>query len=174
MQVKSAHCGSRLRFVAFSCTWYSLLRSLIVYLVLLLLGFVLAQTYSHTFYKEVRNVTAGGAFTTSVSGKPDDVLEYRINYTRTGPPIFDILLEDTLDSNVTLEQNAYGASTDKEITLRCPDGTDVFLEAGAVTTLSIDLVAECTLNTSTDSTSTVREDLLNGEGGHFLFRAKIR
>jgi uncharacterized repeat protein (TIGR01451 family) len=125
-------------------------------------------------YKEVRNVTAGGAFTTSVSGKPGDILEYRINYTRTGPPIFDVLLEDALDANVTLEQNAYGSPADKEISLRCPDGTDVFLEAGAVTTLSINLVTACNLNTATDATSTVREALLNGETGHFLFRAKIR
>jgi uncharacterized repeat protein (TIGR01451 family) len=125
-------------------------------------------------YKEVRNITAGGAFGTSVSGKPGDILEYRINYTRTGPPIFDILLEDVLDSNVTLRQNVYGASTDKEISLRCPDGTDVLLETGAVTTLSINLVTECNLNTATDATSTVREALLNGETGHFLFRATIR
>ncbi len=125
-------------------------------------------------YKEVRNVTAGGAFTTSVTGKPGDVLEYRINYTRTGPPIFDVILEDTLDANVSLGQNTYGASTDKEISLRCPDGTDVLLETGAVTTINIDLVAECTLNTATDATSTVREALLNSEAGYFLFKVRIR
>lgn len=125
-------------------------------------------------YKEVRNVTAGGAFMTSVSGKPGDVLEYRINYTRTGPPIFDILLDDTLDANTTLEQNSYGVSLDKEITLHCPNGTDVFLETGAATTLSIDLVAECTLNAASDATSTLREALLNGETGFFLFRARIQ
>lgn len=125
-------------------------------------------------HKEVRNVTAGGAFMTSVSGKPGDILEYRIAYTRTGPPIFDILLEDTLSTNITLEQNVYGSTTDKEIALRCPDGSDVFLETGVVTTISMNLVTHCTLNTASDATSTLREALLNGETGYFLFRARIR
>jgi uncharacterized repeat protein (TIGR01451 family) len=125
-------------------------------------------------YKEVRNVTAGGAFTTSVSGKPGDTLEYRVTYTRTGPPIFDVSLEDVLDSNVTLAQNAYGLPSDKEILLRCPDNTDVLLETGAVTTLSIDLVAVCSLSTAPDAAAVVREALLGGETGYFLFRAIIR
>ncbi len=123
--------------------------------------------------KEVRNVTTGSSFATSVTGKPGDVLEYRINYTRTGSAIFDLVIRDNVPTNTSLEPNVYDTTIDKEVTVHCPDGTDVYLETGVVATITVDLASSCSLNTATDSSSTVREALLSGESGYVLFRVRI-
>ncbi len=122
--------------------------------------------------KEVRNVTTGGNFATSASGKPGELLEYRVTYLRTGSAAFDVLLNDVVPANTVLEQNVYAVTN--EITLRCPNGTDVFIETGTLTTIAIDLAAQCVLNTALDSSATLREALLGGDTGYFLFRARIQ
>jgi uncharacterized repeat protein (TIGR01451 family) len=122
--------------------------------------------------KEIRNVTSGGSFTTAVTGKPGEILEYRITYSRTGSAAFDIFLNDTVPANTTLEPDVY--ATTKEITLRCPNGTDVFLETGVTSTVAVDVAAQCVLNTALDAGATLHEALLNGETGYVLFRARIQ
>ena len=111
-------------------------------------------------------------FSDSVAGSPGDVLEYRITYRRFGIPIFDTVLSDTVPDNTVLEENVYAGG--REVTLRCPDGTDALVETGAATVLNLDLAANCTLNTATRPDSSVDEAVLNGESGYVLFRARIR
>jgi uncharacterized repeat protein (TIGR01451 family) len=122
--------------------------------------------------KEIRNVTSGGSFTTAVTGKPGEILEYRITYSRTGSAAFNIFLNDTVPANTTLEPNVYATAT--EVTLRCPNGTDVFLETGVTSTVAVDVAAQCVLSTALDAGATLREALLNGETGYVLFRARIQ
>lgn len=124
--------------------------------------------------KQVRNVTTGSGFTTLVTGTPGDVLEYRINYTRLGSPIFDIVISDDVPTNTSLEQNVYDTLTDKEVIVHCWDGTNTYLETGATTTIAVDLASSCSLNTATDSGGAVREALLSGESGYLLFRVRIQ
>jgi hypothetical protein len=106
-------------------------------------------------------------YATSVSGKPGDMMEYRINYTRTGPAIFDIEMSDDVPLSTTLEQNVYHTTLDKELVLSCPDGTLVYLEQGIVLTITFNLADECVLNTAVNPlTSLTEESLLDGESGY--------
>ncbi len=124
--------------------------------------------------KEVRNVTAGGAFTTAITAKPGDVLEYKISYSRFGVPAFAVMLGDTVPSGTPLGLDSYtDGANQREVYLLCPDGTEVYVETGAVSTINIDLIASCDLSAATPSGGGSAEALLSGDGGYFLFQTEI-
>jgi uncharacterized repeat protein (TIGR01451 family) len=125
-------------------------------------------------FKEVRNVTNGGAFGTAVTAKPGDVLEYKVSYTRFGTPAFNTLLTDNIPSGTLLGLDAYSdGANEREVYLLCPNGNDVYLETGAVTVVNIDVVASCDLNSATPSGGGSAEALLGGDTGYFLFQTEI-
>lgn len=56
-----------------------------------------------TFVKEVRNVTQGGSFGSAINAEADEEVEYRIQIENTGnAPLFDLLVNDTLDGKLNL------------------------------------------------------------------------
>jgi uncharacterized repeat protein (TIGR01451 family) len=124
--------------------------------------------------KEVRNVTTGGSFGNTVTAKPGDLLEYRITYARMGSAIFDLVIRDNIPANTILAENIYDTTVDKEVTVRCTDGTEVFLNTDAVTTVAVDLASNCSLNIANDSGGNSREALLSGESGYILFSVRIQ
>ena len=67
--------------------------------------------------KEVRNVTQGGAFATNGTGRPGDVLEYRVTYLGYSVASYNFAVQDELPKYTTLAPNQYGAG---EIELTCP------------------------------------------------------
>jgi uncharacterized repeat protein (TIGR01451 family) len=124
--------------------------------------------------KEIRNVTTGGSFGNTVTAKPGDLLEYRITYTRMGSAIFDLVIRDNIPANTSLAENIYDTTVDKEVTVRCTDGTEVFLNTNAVTTVAVDLASNCSLNIANDAGGNSREALLDGESGYVLFSVRIQ
>jgi uncharacterized repeat protein (TIGR01451 family) len=124
--------------------------------------------------KQVRNVTDNTSFATSAVAKPGDVLEYKISYTRFGSPVFGTVLSDSVPTGTILELDSYtDGANQREVLLMCPDGADVYIETGAVTSLSLNLAAECTLSTATPSGGGSAEALLDGDTGYFLFQTEV-
>lgn len=126
--------------------------------------------------KAVCNVTASDCsnpanFLTSVPARPGQVLEYRVSYSRVGPPIFELILRDDVPTGTQLVTGAYG--TNQDLALTCPDGSLNHLAIGSVTSFSIDLAAHCVLSTATRPGGATAEALLNGQGGAFRFRVLI-
>jgi uncharacterized repeat protein (TIGR01451 family) len=114
-------------------------------------------------------------YSVAVTGKPGDIMEYRINYRRIGPDIFSVEMLDDVPQSTTLQQNVYDTALDKEVELMCPDGSLVYLEQGTVLTISINLANACVLSTAVNPLTSVSEEaLLNLQSGYFKFRAKIQ
>lgn len=126
--------------------------------------------------KAVCNLTVSGCdsegdYVTEVEGAPGDILEYRISYTRVGPAVFDIVLEDEVPTFNQIVENAY--PNGGEVAVLCPDGDTVYLEQGPTPVVSFDLADACALQTGTRSGGAADEALLSGNAGNFRFRALI-
>ncbi len=128
--------------------------------------------------KLVCNQSAGSCnypadYTDIGNGEPGDILQYRIDYKRYGIAAFDVIIEDTIPANSDLRLDSYTGNT--ELSLFCPDASNVFVETGAVAAISLDLANNCVLNTATRSDGvTVSEALLQNETGYLLFEVVIK
>lgn len=129
--------------------------------------------------KRVCNYTLTGCTTEadwqeSVTAKPGQLLEYRIQYTNIGLPVFDITISDTVPEHTEFYPNAYPGQTDVEAV--CPDTTTQYLGIGATpqtTGVSVSLDTTCVLDTATRADGTEGEALLSGQSGSITFRVKI-
>ena len=65
----------------------------------------------------------------ALSVSPGEVLVYRVAYKLFGPSISDAVLSDTVPSYTALVRDVYPNAS--EVRLVCPNGTLVYLEAGA-------------------------------------------
>lgn len=107
------------------------------------------------------------------NGKPNDILQYRIDYKRYGIAAFDVIIDDTIPTNSDLKLNSYSGNT--EVSLFCPNTANIFVETGPVAAINIDLANECVLNTATRADGvTVSEALLQNETGYLLFKVTIK
>ena len=93
-----------------------------------------ASTTSQLVYpkltKRVRNVTTGGAFGITGTGKPGEVLEYCIDFKNYGVAVAGFVLSDTVPVNTNANLSAYGAGlglqvTRGTVTTRTSTGSDV-------------------------------------------------
>ncbi|MCX7601430.1 MAG: hypothetical protein N2Z75_05750 [Meiothermus sp.] len=125
-------------------------------------------------FKEVRNISTGSSFASSVQGRPGEVLEYRITYQNIGSqPIFNVVLSDPIPFFTTLVQNAYGGTG--ELELACPNGTLVRPDLGSVSSISLNLASLCSLSTAPNpSGSGSLPALLPAQGGYFLYRVQVK
>jgi len=107
------------------------------------------------------------------NGEPGDILQYRIDYKRYGIAAFDVIIDDTIPVNADLKLDSYTGNT--EISLVCPDASNVFVETGAVAIINLNLANECTLNTAIPASGPpATEALLQNESGYLLFKVTIR
>lgn len=112
--------------------------------------------------KEVRNVTQNTAFSTTGTGKPGEVLEYRIGYTNRGSDqITAVEFSDPVPYFTDVEPNQYGGAG--EVELVCPDASVITLDTGAVSIVAVDIMSECGVT-----------QIEAGEGGTVTYRVRIQ
>lgn len=122
--------------------------------------------------KQVRNVSQGTGFATSGQGRPGEVLEYRIQYQNIGSqPIFNVVVLDPIPFFSTLVQNAYGGTG--EVELVCPDSTIVRPDLGAISNISLNLAAYCSLSSAPHPGGGSAPALLPGQSGFFVYRVQV-
>ena len=125
-----------------------------------------ASTVSQLVYpklsKRVRNATTPGAFGTTGTGKPGEVLEYCIDFRNYGVAVAGFVISDTVPGNTSADLSGYGAGlglqvTRGGVTTRTSTGTDTDGGSLSAATLSLDLGI-----------------LAAGESGSVCFKAGIR
>ena len=112
--------------------------------------------------KDVCNVTDGcTSYTTNGTGKPGDVLEYRIRYRNAGSAqISEVQVSDPVPFFTALVQDAYDGTFEAQVI--CPDGTSVGVEQADPNTVTADVMTTCTIT-----------EVLAGEQGELRFRVRI-
>jgi uncharacterized repeat protein (TIGR01451 family) len=124
--------------------------------------------------KQVRNITQATAFAASNQARPGDLLEYKILYQNIGTlPLFEVELSDPVPFYSDLELNVFPANT--EVQLACPNGSEVNIETGTLSGVSLNLATHCPLSTSPHPNGLgSAEALLPGQSGYFLYRVRVR
>jgi len=122
-----------------------------------------AQLVYPKLSKRVRNVTQTGAFGTVGTGKPNEVLEYCIDFKNYGVAVASFVVSDTVPSNTTANLSSYGVGLGLQVvrggvtTTRTSIGTDADGGSLSSAALSLDLGT-----------------LAAGESGSVCFQASIR
>ena len=125
-----------------------------------------ASTVSQLVYprlsKRVRNVTTLGAFGTTGTGKPAEILEYCIDFRNYGVAVATFVISDTVPTNTNADLSGYGAGlglqvTRGGVTTRTSTGGDTDGGSLSAAALSLDLGT-----------------LAAGESGSVCFRAGIK
>ena len=125
-----------------------------------------ASTVSQLVYprlsKRVRNVTTLGAFGTTGTGKPAEILEYCIDFRNYGVAVATFVISDTVPTNTNADLSGYGAGlglqvTRGGVTTRTSTSGDIDGGSLSAAALSLDLGT-----------------LAAGESGGVCFRAGIK
>lgn len=117
--------------------------------------------------KTVCNLTDAGGdcadsdYQNTVSGAPGDVLSYRVRFERVGTPIQNLVITDDVPAHTTLALDSFGPGGD--VRLVCPDGSEVLIPTGPVSSLSVALAVHCG----------APGGLNDGEVGYLEFRVRI-
>ena len=112
--------------------------------------------------KDVCNVTQGcSSYATNGTGKPGDVLEYRIRYRNAGSAqISEVEISDPVPFFTTLVQDAYDGTFEAQVI--CPDGTAVGIDQADPNTVAANVMTTCAIT-----------EVLAGQQGELRFRVRI-
>lgn len=129
-----------------------------------------------TITKQVRNVSQGGAFaSTGVTGKPGEVLEYKITVTNTHATASAtaVSISDALSSYVALKTGAYNGGL-SEVSISTNGGAPTYATSAAdndVATLNGNTL---TVNLGTGATSTTGGTMAAGDQIVVLYQVTVQ